>query len=85
MIARTNGFYFPLTGHPESDSGPGKNVLAQACRRQGHARKLVSVSLDEHTVTFYDNDTPDQGRPRRSTTDLNRTKTKHQITASFQP
>ncbi|NJC10840.1 hypothetical protein F4558_000666 [Micromonospora profundi] len=38
-----------------------------------HARKLVIVALDEHNVTVYDAD---------STTDLNRTKTKHQLTTS---
>ena len=45
-----------------------------------HARKLVSVVLDEHTVTVYDADTPIKAVPRRSITDLNRTKAKHQIT-----
>ncbi|MET8909585.1 hypothetical protein [Micromonospora sp. NPDC004551] len=50
-----------------------------------HARKLVSVALDEHTVTVYDADTPIAAVARRSTTDLNRTKAKHQITARFQP
>ncbi|WBC13425.1 IS481 family transposase [Micromonospora sp. WMMA1998] len=47
-----------------------------------HARKLVTVALDEHTVTVYDADTPITAVPRRSTTDLNRTKAKHQITTS---
>jgi hypothetical protein len=47
-----------------------------------HARKLVSVSLDEHTVTVYDADTPIKAVPRRSTTNLNRTRAKHQITSS---
>jgi hypothetical protein len=46
-----------------------------------HARKLVSVVLDEHTVTVYDNDTPIKAVPRRSTTRLNRTKAHHRITA----
>lgn len=45
-----------------------------------HARKLVSVVLDEHTVTVYDANSPITAVPRRSTTDLNRTKAKHQIT-----
>lgn len=45
-----------------------------------HARKLVTVALDEHTVTVYDADTPITAVPRRSTTDLNRTKAKHQTT-----
>ncbi|MFI7492676.1 hypothetical protein ACIBXA_30295 [Micromonospora echinaurantiaca] len=45
-----------------------------------HARKLVTVALDEHTVTVYDADTPIAAVPRRSTTDLNRTRAKHQIT-----
>ncbi|MEU7802412.1 hypothetical protein AB0B10_24425 [Micromonospora arborensis] len=45
-----------------------------------HARKLVTVALDEHVVTIYDADTPIKAVPRRSTTDLNRTKAKHQIT-----
>jgi hypothetical protein len=47
-----------------------------------HARKLVSVALDEHTVTVYDADTPIKAVPRRSTTNLNRTKAKHQITTT---
>nr|WP_280116099.1 integrase core domain-containing protein [Micromonospora orduensis] len=47
-----------------------------------HARKLVSVALDEHTVTVYDADTPITAVPRRSTTDLNRTTAKHQITVT---
>jgi len=46
-----------------------------------HARKLVSVALDEHTVTVYDNDAPIKAVPRRSTTNLNRTKAHHEITA----
>jgi hypothetical protein len=46
-----------------------------------HARKLVTVALDEHTVTVYDNDTPIKAVPRRSTTNLNRTKAHHEITA----
>jgi hypothetical protein len=46
-----------------------------------HARKLVTVALDEHTVTVYDNDAPIKAVPRRSTTNLNRTKAHHQITA----
>jgi hypothetical protein len=29
-----------------------------------HARTLVSVSLDEHIVTVYDNDTPIKAVPR---------------------
>jgi hypothetical protein len=45
-----------------------------------HARKLVSVALDEHTVTVYDADTTIAAVPRHSTTALNRTKAKHQIT-----
>jgi hypothetical protein len=45
-----------------------------------HARKVVSVVLDEHTVTVYDNDTPIKAAPRRSTTRLNRTKAHHHIT-----
>jgi hypothetical protein len=44
-----------------------------------HARILVTVALDEHIVT--DADTPIKAVPRRSTTDLNRTKAKHQITS----
>jgi hypothetical protein len=47
-----------------------------------HARKLVTVALDEHTVTVYDADTPIKAVPRRSTTNLNRTKAKHQITTT---
>lgn len=47
-----------------------------------HARKLVTVTLEEHTVTVYDAGTPIKAVPRRSTTDLNRTKAKHQITAA---
>jgi hypothetical protein len=50
-----------------------------------HARKLVSVALDEHTVTIYDADTPIKAVPRRSTTALNRTKAKHQITVPRAP
>ncbi|GIF78620.1 hypothetical protein Asi02nite_81380 [Asanoa siamensis] len=50
-----------------------------------HGRKLVTVVLDEHTVTVYDADTPIKAVPRRSTTDLNRTKAKHQITTKGQP
>ncbi|WP_422736271.1 hypothetical protein ACN263_22150 [Micromonospora sp. WMMD729] len=49
-----------------------------------HARKLVTVALDEHTVTVYDADTPIAAVPRRSTTDLNRTRAKHQITIPAQ-
>jgi hypothetical protein len=45
-----------------------------------HARKLVSVILDEHTVTVYDNDAPIKAVPRRSTTNLNRTKAHHEVT-----
>ncbi len=45
-----------------------------------HARTLVTVALDEHTVTVYDADTPIAAVPRRSTTDMNRVKAKHQIT-----
>jgi hypothetical protein len=45
-----------------------------------HARKLVTVVLDEHTVTVYNNDTPIKAVPRRSTTNLNRTKAHHRIT-----
>ncbi|MEU5949900.1 IS481 family transposase [Micromonospora sp. NPDC047465] len=45
-----------------------------------HARKIVTVVLDEHTVTVYGADTPITAVPRRSTTDLNRTRAKHQIT-----
>jgi cyanophycinase-like exopeptidase len=45
-------------------------------------RKLVTVALDEHTVTVYDADTPIKAVPRRSTTNLNRTKAKHQITTT---
>lgn len=47
-----------------------------------HARKLVTVALDEHAVTVYDADAPIKAVPRRSTTDLNRAKAKHQITAA---
>ncbi|SCG54737.1 hypothetical protein [Micromonospora inositola] len=47
-----------------------------------HARKLVSVALDEHTITVYDADSPITAVPRRSTTDLNRVKAKHQITTT---
>ena len=47
-----------------------------------HARKLVTVALAEHAVTIYDNDTPIKAVPRRSTTNLNRTKAHHQITSS---
>ncbi|MER7588449.1 hypothetical protein ABTW72_13030 [Micromonospora sp. NPDC127501] len=47
-----------------------------------HSRKLVTVALDEHTVTVYDADTPIKAVPRRSTTDLNRTKAHHHITAT---
>ncbi|MFD6563184.1 hypothetical protein [Micromonospora profundi] len=43
---------------------------------------MVSVALDEHTITVYDADSPLTAVPRRSTTDLNRTKAKHQITAT---
>ena len=50
-----------------------------------HARKLVTVVLDEHTVTVYDADIPITAVPRRSTTDLNRTKAKHQITVGTVP
>ncbi|MET7403083.1 hypothetical protein ABZS66_57345 [Dactylosporangium sp. NPDC005572] len=50
-----------------------------------HARKLVSVAVDEHTVTVYDNDTPIKAVPRRSTTDLNRTKASHQIVRQRDP
>ena len=50
-----------------------------------HARRLVSVVLDEHTVTVYDGDTAIKAVPRRSTTDLNRTKAKHQITVGALP
>ncbi|MEV4418009.1 IS481 family transposase [Catellatospora sp. NPDC049609] len=41
-----------------------------------HARKLVTVALDEHTLTIYDADIPIKAVPRRSTTDLNRSKAK---------
>lgn len=47
-----------------------------------HARKLVTVALDEHTIIVYDAETPIAAVPRRSTTNLNRTKAKHQITTS---
>ncbi|WP_244236905.1 integrase core domain-containing protein [Micromonospora violae] len=47
-----------------------------------HARKLVAVALDEHTVTVYDADTPIKAVPRRSTTDLNRTKAHHRISTT---
>lgn len=50
-----------------------------------HARKLVTVALDEHTITVYDAETPIAAVPRRSTTNLNRTKAKHQITTPGQP
>ncbi|GAA2611451.1 IS481 family transposase [Dactylosporangium fulvum] len=46
-----------------------------------HARKLVTVALDEHAVTVYDHDTPIKAVPRRSTTNLNRSKAHHEITA----
>ncbi|WP_406084439.1 hypothetical protein OHA01_08280 [Micromonospora zamorensis] len=42
----------------------------------------MSVALDEHTVTVYDAGTPITAVPLRSTTDLNRTKGKHQITVT---
>jgi Transposase and inactivated derivatives len=45
-----------------------------------HARKIVDVALDEHTVTIYDGQAAVAAVPRHSTTELNRTKTKHQIT-----
>jgi hypothetical protein len=41
----------------------------------------VPVALDDHTVTVYDNDTPIKAVPRRSTTNLNRTKAHHETTA----
>jgi hypothetical protein len=44
-----------------------------------HARKQVTVVLDEHTITVYDNDAPIKAVPRRSTTNLNRTKAHHKI------
>lgn len=44
-----------------------------------HARKLVTVALDEHTVTVYDNDAPIKAVPRRITAELNRTKAHHEI------
>ncbi|MCW3818973.1 hypothetical protein ONA91_31500 [Micromonospora sp. DR5-3] len=47
-----------------------------------HARKLVTVALDEHTITNCDADSPIAAVPRRSTTELNRTKAKHQITVT---
>nr|WP_050592871.1 hypothetical protein [Salinispora pacifica] len=50
-----------------------------------HARKLVTVALDEHTITAYDAETPIAAVPRRSTTELNRTRAKHQITTPGQP
>ncbi|MEU8006273.1 hypothetical protein AB0B66_34385 [Catellatospora sp. NPDC049111] len=49
-----------------------------------HARKLATVPLDEHTVTVYDAAIPIKAVPRRNTTDLNRTKAKHQITVPDQ-
>ncbi|RAO54971.1 hypothetical protein LUPAC06_04273 [Micromonospora saelicesensis] len=48
-------------------------------------RRSLTVVLDENTVTVYDADTPIKAVPRRSTTDLNRTKAKHQITTNAQP
>ncbi|MBM7494954.1 cyanophycinase-like exopeptidase [Micromonospora luteifusca] len=40
-----------------------------------HAPKLrLPSGLDEHTVTVYDADTPIKAVPRRSITDLNRTR-----------
>jgi hypothetical protein len=45
-----------------------------------HARKLVTVVLDEHTITVYDNGTPIKAVSRHSTTTLNRTKAHHRIT-----
>nr|WP_256487491.1 IS481 family transposase [Micromonospora sp. CPM1] len=50
-----------------------------------HARKLVSVALDEHTITVYDANTPIAAAPRRSTTNLNRTKAHHHITRLVEP
>ncbi|SCE96011.1 Transposase InsO and inactivated derivatives [Micromonospora echinospora] len=47
-----------------------------------HARKVVSVVLDEHTVTVYDATSPINAVPRRSTTGLTRTKAHHHIRAS---
>jgi hypothetical protein len=44
-----------------------------------HARKLVTVALDEHTVTVYDNGAAIKAVPRRSITDVNRTKASHHI------
>jgi hypothetical protein len=37
-------------------------------------------SCSPQTLTVYDNDTPVKAVPRRSSTDLYRTKAKHQIT-----
>ena len=47
-----------------------------------HARKLVTVALDEHTITVYDAGIPIAAVPRHSTTDLNRTMAKHQMTVT---
>ncbi|MER7441555.1 hypothetical protein [Micromonospora avicenniae] len=46
---------------------------------------MVSVALDEHTITVYEADSPLTAVPRRSTTDLNRTKAKQQITLPHGP
>ncbi|GIH16090.1 hypothetical protein Raf01_42620 [Rugosimonospora africana] len=43
-------------------------------------RKLVPVSLDDHTVTGHDNNVPIKAVPRRSTANLNRTKAHHEQT-----
>ncbi|MGV9809483.1 hypothetical protein [Micromonospora chersina] len=42
----------------------------------------MTVALDEHTVTVHDTGTPLAAVPRRSTTDLNRSSAKHQITTT---
>ncbi|MEU2167923.1 hypothetical protein ACH47V_25480 [Micromonospora chersina] len=44
-----------------------------------HTRKLVTVAVDEHTVTVYDAGTPITAAPRHSTTDMKRVKAKYQI------
>ena len=63
---------------------PGVPHTVRSGRLQANLRP-VSVALDEHTITVYDANTPIAAVLRRGTTDLNRTKAKHQITARLQP
>jgi hypothetical protein len=47
-----------------------------------HARKVVTVDIEETTLTVYDGQAVIVAVPRQSITDVNRFRTKHQIRPS---